>query len=166
MRLAIISDSHDNLENLSKFLNWAKEGKIQMIVHCGDVASSQTLKRILNNFEGKVFLVFGNADLEIEEMENLQDKHQNLKIFDDFGKIKIKKLKIAFTHFPETAKQLAKTKNYHFIFYGHTHKPWTEEIDGVYLANPGNLKGEPYQPIFCVLDLEKKKFELVLLNKI
>jgi len=149
MKLAIISDTHDNLENLKKFLKWVKENKPEIIIHCGDVTSLTTLKELLKIFKGKLYLVLGNAELDIK-----------------IGELTFNKLKIAFLHFPSIARKVAYTNKYHFIFYGHTHKPWAEKINETYLINPGNLKGEPYQPTFCVLDLEKKKFELVLLNRI
>jgi len=166
MKLAIISDTHDNLENLKKFLKWVKENKPEIIIHCGDVTSLTTLKELLKIFKGKLYLVLGNAELDIENLKNLQKKYPNLVIFEKIGELTFNKLKIAFLHFPSIARKVAYTNKYHFIFYGHTHKPWAEKINETYLINPGNLKGEPYQPTFCVLDLEKKKFELVLLNRI
>lgn len=166
MKLAIISDTHDNLENLKKFLKWAKENKPEIIIHCGDVASLITLKELLKNFKGRLYLVFGNAEIDTESFKNLQKEYSNFTVCEKIGELTFNKLKIAFTHFPSIARKTAYTNKYHFIFYGHTHKPWAEKINETYLANPGNLKGEPYQPTFCVLDLEKKKFELILLNQV
>jgi len=166
MKIAIISDTHDNLENLKKFLEWAKENEVKIIIHCGDVALPETLEVLLKNFKGKVYLVFGNAELNQDAFKNLQEEYSNLVIFEKVGELAFNKLKIAFSHFPSIARKVAYTNKYHFIFYGHTHKPWAEKINETYLINPGNLKGEPYQPTFCVLDLEKKKFELVLLNQV
>ena len=166
MKIAVISDTHDKQTNLDKFLNWCKENKPNIIIHCGDVASFSTLQYLTNNFQGPIYLSLGNADLDPEQMKALQNSVSTLKVTEDFGEIEIKNLRIAFTHFPWKAKELAKENNYHFIFYGHTHKPWAKKLNETYLINPGNLKGEPYQPTFCVLDLEKKKFELVLLNKL
>ena len=166
MKIAIISDTHDNLDNLKKFLKWVKELKPKIIIHCGDVTSSETLKELLKNFNERLYLVLGNAEIDIESFKNLQNEYPNLVIFEKIGELTLGKLKLAFLHFPSTARKTAYTNKYHFIFYGHTHKPWAEKINETYLINPGNLKGEPYQPTFCVLDLEKKKFELVLLNRV
>ncbi|MEK7653636.1 MAG: metallophosphoesterase family protein, partial [Patescibacteria group bacterium] len=62
MKIAIISDSHDNIPNIEKFLGWAKENKIEMIIHCGDIASGETVKYLSENFKGKIHLVYGNMD--------------------------------------------------------------------------------------------------------
>jgi hypothetical protein len=165
MKIAIISDTHDRLSNLSKFLKWAKENEPPIIIHCGDVATFKALENLVKNFSGKVYLSFGNADLDIDKMKNLQEIYSSLYIYEKIGEVEIGNLKIAFTHYPWTAKELAQKNSYHFIFYGHTHKPWAEKINKTYLINPGNLEGEPYQPTFCVLDLETKEFRLVLLNQ-
>ena len=166
MKIAVISDTHDHFENLNKFLDWIRQNPVQIILHCGDVVSSDFLQKILKSFKGKFFLALGNAELDIDSFENLTQKHKNFFLFENFGQMSFGKLKIAFTHFPKIAHKLALLGKYHFIFYGHTHKPWAEKINETYLINPGNLKGQPYQATFCSLDLAKKKFELILLNQI
>lgn len=166
MKIGIISDTHDRIVNVDKFINWCKKNSPEVIIHCGDVATSSTLQHLLNNVSSSLYLSLGNAEINPEEIKTLQNFIEKLFVFENFGELEVKNIKIAFVHYPWVAKKLAQKNTHHFIFYGHTHKPWTEKIDGVYLINPGNLKGEPYQPTFCVLDLEKKKFELVLVNQI
>jgi len=64
MKIAIISDTHDNLENLKKFLDFAKKEKIDVLIHCGDVTNGETLKEIEEKFEGRIYLALGNADIK------------------------------------------------------------------------------------------------------
>ncbi|OGF20453.1 hypothetical protein A2Y83_04865, partial [Candidatus Falkowbacteria bacterium RBG_13_39_14] len=84
------------------------------------------------------------------------------------GKPKKKKdkIKIAFTHFPWTAKELAETGKYKYVFYGHTHKPWEEHIGDCKLINPGTLAGMFYKASFAVWDVNTDNIELILLERI
>lgn len=162
MKIAIISDTHDNLPNLRVFFDFAKKENIEAIIHCGDTAHSETLENILENFSGKIFLSFGNMDFR-EEFEVFQN-NERLKIFEDFGKAEIGGIKIGFCHFPELAK--AKAEKYDFVFYGHTHKPWLEKIGNCFVANPGNLAGQYYAASFAILDSKTNHLSLVPFDKI
>jgi predicted phosphodiesterase len=79
---------------------------------------------------------------------------------------------MAFVHFPEYARKLAEEGRFDYVFYGHTHKPWTEKIQGerngnfkeCELLNPGNVANQYYSPTFAVLDTNDYKFKLVLVN--
>lgn len=71
MKIAIISDIHDNLANLKKAMDLIKKEKIKIIIHCGDIITLQTLKGTFQEFEGKIHIVFGNADKEHFDIENL-----------------------------------------------------------------------------------------------
>ena len=52
------------------------------------------------------------------------------------------------------------------IFYGHNHKPWEQTMGKTKLVNPGTLAGMFYKASFAVLDLEKSKLELIILERI
>ncbi|MDO8663613.1 MAG: metallophosphoesterase family protein, partial [Candidatus Wildermuthbacteria bacterium] len=103
-------------------------------------------------FKGEIYLVRGNLDQKIEAP--------------DFKILEIDKIKIAFTHFPAEARKLAETKKLDFVFYGHTHKPWLEQIGRCILANPGNLAGMIYKASFAILDTKAKYLSLKILDSL
>ena len=162
MKIAIVSDTHDNLHNLKVFFDFAKKENIEAIIHCGDAAHAETLEEMLKNFNGQIFLSFGNMDFrnEFEIFKN----NRRVKMFDDFGELEANGLKIGFCHFPELAKR--KAGKYNFIFYGHTHKPWLEKIGNCLIANPGNLAGLYYAASFAILNTETKNIALIPFSKI
>ena len=164
MTVAIISDSHDNIPNLKKALDFCQKNNINTIIHCGDLSRPSTLKQALSPKSClQIHFVFGNADqLEIFNKEQIPQ----LKIYNQIGDINLKNKKIAFTHYPGEAKMLAKTQKYDYVFYGHTHKPWEQTIEKTKLVNPGNLANMFYKPSFAILDLEKNKLELKILEMI
>lgn len=175
MKIAIISDSHDNVPNLETFLDWANKNGTELIIHCGDIAAPGTVKQILApKFSGPIHLVYGNvADREM--LPQVCDELPNVTLHGDVGELVIpllpltkgeagRELKIAFCHFPEQAKELASSGQYDFVFYGHTHKPWEETIDNCRLVNPGTLAGMFYKATFATYDTETNKLELKLLE--
>jgi len=91
---------------------------------------------------------------------------KNVKIYEEFGEIKIGVKKIAFCHFPEVAAELVKKQKYNFVFYGHNHKPWLEQVDKTKLVNPGNLAGIFYKATFAIYDTRTDKLELKILEKL
>ena len=171
MLIAIISDTHDNLSNLEKFLNWAKKNKIEMIIHCGDIASSETIRYLAQNFNGPLHLVYGNMDEpRRDEIYEAIDGLKNVTLHGDIGEIVVEthnyaSLRIAFCHFPEKAKALAESGKYNLVFYGHTHKPWMETRENnCQLINPGTLAGLFSKATFAVYDTKSGKLELKVLE--
>jgi len=167
MKIAIISDTHDNLVNLKKVASFINKNKIKILIHCGDIFKPETIKEGLKEYDGQIYLIFSRADASFSNIP--EDAFKNLprvKADEYFGEIKKDKRKIAFCHFPEIAKELAKSQKYDLVFYGHTHKPWEEKIGKTKLVNPGNLAGIFYMPTFAIYDTKADKLELKILTKL
>jgi len=204
MKIAIISDSHDNVPNLEKALDWINSQGISLIIHCGDLSAPSMLAKVLApNFKGKIHLVHGNVG-DPELLEEVAKKFENVHLHGKIGELVLPSelgtvpirgqspgekegVKIAFTHFPAKAKELAKTGKYDLVFYGHTHKPWEEKLKLqisncklqnrksktrgkklkiVQLVNPGTLAGMFYKATFATYDTENDELELKILEKI
>jgi len=165
MKIAIISDTHDNWANLKKAIDWIKKEKIQVILHCGDISSQKTIDDAKKLFGGEIRFVRGNADYDLSYLPEKQE-------------IEVGGKNIAFAHFPDAAKKMAQTGNFDLVFYGHTHRPWDEKIlpkvssnknsgkKECHMINPGELAGHFYKPTFAVYDTETEKLELKILEKI
>jgi hypothetical protein len=173
MLVAIISDAHNNEVNLEKVLQYCAEKKIEKMICCGDLASNATLDLICNNFSGEIFYTFGNMedghfDLSVITSANniLEEpiRYKNSFVYKNFGETEIDHKTVAFVHYPNQAKVLAETGKYDFVFYGHTHKPWTEVIVKCTLLNPGNVTGDFYPPTFAVWNTANDKFELIRIH--
>ena len=164
MKIAVFSDSHDNLENLKKAIDWIKKEKFEILIHCGDVASFETLEFILGNFPGKIFLSLGNMDKDYS-LENFP-QNSKIKIEKEFGEIEVNNKKIAFCHFPSLARKLAKEQKYDIIFFGHTHKAWGKKIEKTRLVNPGELAGVFYKPTFAIFDSDTGELKLKILENL
>lgn len=168
MKVAIISDTHDHLPNFKKALDWIKNQKIKLVLHCGDVCAPAVLKEAAKGFLGKIHLVFGNVDGDrfLMAKQVYEKEIGNVVLYGEWAELKADNKKIAFTHRPEFAKGLAATQKYDLVFYGHTHKPWEEKIGKCRLVNPGTLGGLFYKPTFAIYDTKTDKLELKILEKL
>lgn len=160
MKIAIVSDTHNNWTNFKKAIDWIKKEKIQLILHCGDINSREIINDAQKLFNGEIKYVKGNADYGLE----IPDKME----------IELENKKIAFAHFPSEAKKMAQSQNpstgsgqrYDVVFYGHTHRPWEEKIGDCRFINPGELAGQFYKPSFAVYDTSTDTLELKILEKL
>lgn len=167
MKIAIVSDSHDNLANFKTVISFIKKEKIKLLIHCGDVCAPATLKEVLEDFAGEFHLVFGNVNGDHFRMTKMAlEELPQLKIWGELGELEVDGKKLAFTHFPKFAQGLAASQKYDLVFYGHSHKPWEEKIGKTRLVNPGNLAGLFYQATFALYDTQTDKLELKILTEL
>lgn len=162
MKIGIVSDTHDNIPNIEKAINWLNKEKIKTLLHCGDISTYETMEFISRKFSGKIVAVFGNMDFGKTDSWDFS----NVKVFPEIAKVEFDKIKIAFCHMPKKAKELAENREFNFVFYGHTHKPWEEKVGDCRLVNPGNMAGIFYSPTFAVYDTKSDKLELKILENI
>ncbi|NTU98987.1 YfcE family phosphodiesterase [Candidatus Falkowbacteria bacterium] len=163
MKIAIISDIHDNVVNLEKCLKWCQSEGISTIVCCGDVTNAETVDFMASNFKGMIHLIMGNADNYDDAILN---RYSNIKNYDrKGGKLFFGDTKVGFCHEPYHIKHLFHQAKFDIVFYGHTHKPWESDENGVRLINPGTLGGVFYKASFAVWDTETSELTLKILEE-
>ncbi len=162
MKLAIISDIHDNLANLNIFFEMISQENIEKIICCGDLSNNETLKVLSKKFHKEIFLVYGNAEIYTEEEVN---NYSNITYLGKLGIISVDNINIGVCHEPMFIKKLLqKQDNLQYIFYGHTHKPWTSVRQSAKLINPGTLGGVFQKASFAILNTEDLKIKLKLIH--
>jgi putative phosphoesterase len=159
VKVAIISDTHDHLENLEKALAGIHALGVASLFHCGDLVSPFVIDR-LAKFAGTVNVVFGNNEGDRLTISSVASrKFPNIKLHGEVGFVGTEKGEIAFTHRPEFAHALACTRKYAAVFYGHTHRMKIERIDATPLINPGDLMGLIEPPGWIIFDLATGRAE-------
>ena len=153
MKFAIVSDTHDNIKNFNKVINWLNKENINLILHCGDICNQDTVQESENNFKGEIKFVRGNGDFELDDIpEKMEIELDGKNIF--------------FNHYPDIAKKSAESGKYDLVFYGHTHRPWEEKVGNCRLVNPGEVAGQRFKPTFAIYDTKIDKLELKIIEKI
>ena len=161
MKVLVISDSHDNIENLRKVIKLANKNKIKVIFHCGDLNSPFMMKEF-SKFKGKVYFVFGNNDGEKYGLIN--SKPKNVKVFNVYGEIRIGNKRIAIVHYDFFGVALAMLNKFDFVFCGHSHKQETKNFGKTILVNPGELAGVINKPSYSIVDLKNNEVKNFLLE--
>ena len=163
MKVAIISDIHDNIPNLKKCLAYCAENNIEKIFCCGDVTNSETLKFLADNFQKEIYLVRGNMEI-FKEAES--EKYKNIIYFGRVARFELKGKKIGLCHEPFLSDYVLKKGECDMVFYGHTHKPWIEKKNNYLFVNPGTLGAVFQKATFAVWNLEEDEPELKILEEI
>ena len=158
MRIAVISDTHDHLENLDKAIGRINGSKVDALLHCGDLCSPFVIEH-LAVFDGPVHIVFGNVDGDRYTIELVSEEFPNIEIHGEVGFVETEEGSIAFTHRPEFAKGLASTGSHVAVFYGHMHRRRSEKVGGTALINPGELMGLKEEPGWIIFDTATGKEE-------
>ncbi len=162
MKLALISDTHDNWTLISKALEIIQKEDCKLLIHCGDISAPITLEFIADNFKGPFHFCFGNVDGDkLLSYQKIQDKKNVICHGSVLGELEVENKKIAFQHYPQIAENLALTQKYDYVFYGHTHKFDSREIGKTKIINPGNLCNIKHPPSFVILDLKSGKLQKI-----
>lgn len=132
MRILVMSDGHGNVREFEKILD--KHTDIKHIFYLGD--GVEAIAETMEFYKDRIFhLVSGNCDFGSR--------------FPDFGEAVIEGVRIFYTHghkhlvkySTENLKMVADCIGAKLVLYGHTHIAHEEYRDGVYIVNPGALKG-------------------------
>ena len=164
---AILSDTHNNIQNTKLVLEFCRKKPIDTIIHCGDFTSPGSV----DLFEGfQIIHTIGNGDLEIQKIHTTLS-NLNTKIFSGFSFVgTINEIPFAATHGHITGKldQLIYTTRAQYIFYGHTHRKKEAIINRKHIINPGSLGGTNRGDTrsFCVFNLQDLKLGFIELDKI
>ncbi len=163
MKIAIMSDTHDNIWNLDDALDIIRDEKAEIIIHCGDFVAPFMLKAldkagipvygVLGNNDGSQYLLTKTA-LTITE---------HFTLFDLIGHVDADGYKICFTHQEEVAEGLAATGKYDLVCFGHSHQYKLETIGKTLFLNPGEVMGKNGEPGFCIVDTKSRKVTRQLL---
>lgn len=163
MKIAIISDIHDNLVNLGKCLSWCGKNQVEAVVCPGDVTNLETLEFLDKNSPGPIYLVRGNMEIfEDEDLKNFSQINYGGRV----AVWEIDGLTIGACHEPFLIAKVLEKGNCDLVFYGHTHKPWEEERQGARVVNPGTLGGVFSKASFALFNTANNDLELKLVDNL
>ena len=139
----LISDTHDNLDALGKFIKCLKhEHNVEGVIHLGDITSPFTLKAIKDHIN-IIVVVLGNNDADKLLLSSI---HRN--IYDHPIEYTLDGLKLLLMHgfgskdfTLKFVRALARGSDYDIIAYGHTHEHLIEKLGKTLILNPGALSG-------------------------
>ncbi len=155
MRIAIMSDSHDNIWKLEKALPHLLGAEV--VLHCGDLIAPFMLIRLIKGSGGKpVHVVWGNNDGDKVLLGEVAASAENIHLHGEFAELEIDGLKIAMNHYPKIARSLAYSGRYDLVCYGHDHTAHEEMVGHTLLLNPGELMGMKGRSTLAILETDTR----------
>ena len=166
MKIAIISDSHDNVTNLEKLIEWLNKNKISILIHAGDLCAPGVLvKTLAPEFKGQIHMISGKVH-DDATLEKVASQFSNVKYYGEKGEIEIENKKIALVHFKEEAEKLVAENKYDLVVFGHTHQSEIQKINQTQLVNPGTVGGLYNKATFVIYDTDTEKLEIKELDNL
>ncbi len=161
MKIAILSDTHDNIWKLTEILRIAQERGAQALICCGDLCSPFTLRQIGEEFAGPVHVVLGNNDGDPLTLSQVATASGHITLHGLFGYIELGGRKIAINHYPPIALDQAYSGRYDLVCYGHDHKAHIGSVGHTLLVNPGEAMGKSSPGTLALYDTETAQAELI-----
>jgi putative phosphoesterase len=146
--VGIISDTHDDMAQIKKMVDFLNSRGVSHVIHAGDLVSPFTFE-VLGALKCPFTGIFGNNDgdkvlLKEKSKDTLNNQPHILTI---------ESKKIAVVHEPTSVEALAASGHFDVVIYGHTHTPDVRKSGDTLVINPGK-----------VATLHKGKSTLVLLD--
>jgi len=161
MKIGIISDSHDHIENIKKGVQIFKDREVDFIIHLGDYVNPASVKA----FKGaKLIGIFGNNDGDKFRLINaFQDINGEIK--GDFCELEVDSLKIACYHGtePQLKDALIECGSYDVIAYGHTHECENKMVGNTLILNPGTAHGFWDKATILIFDTLTREADFIVL---
>lgn len=141
MRIAILSDIHDNLWNLAAALDAIKDA--DALICCGDLCSPFVIDE-LTRFERDIHIVFGNNDADLYRITAKAVKRPNCHVHGELFQATFDGRRFAVNHFDYLARPMAKSGDYDVVCFGHNHEFEISQERSCLLINPGPIMGAKF----------------------
>ena len=149
MKILIVSDTHAKHGNLDYVLEQA--GSIDLFIHLGDVEGDEEYLDAV--IECEKHIVRGNNDffsrLPREEEFDIGKYH----VFITHGHYYYVSMDV------DTIIEEARSRNADIVMFGHTHKPYFSQKDGLTVLNPGSLsypRQDGRKPSYMVMEIDEE----------
>jgi len=152
VKIAILSDAHDNIWKLAQVLDAARSEGVEGLVFCGDLCAPFTLQQIGEAISGPVHVVLGNNDGDVLLLSRIANGLSNVTLHGTFACLELDGRRVAVNHYPPIARDQALSGQYDLVCYGHDHVANVERVGETLLVNPGEVMGRFGDSSYAVYD--------------
>jgi putative phosphoesterase len=154
VKLAVLSDTHDNMRNFRQVMPHLREA--DAVLHCGDLVTPAFVQRLAESVAVPVHIVWGNCDREKVNIQQVVEGLEHIKLHGITARLELEGIVVAATHDPRLARDLAFSGGYDLVCYGHTHVPHEEWVGDCLLLNPGEVQGRLGRSTMAMVTLPQR----------
>lgn len=165
MKICVVSDSHDRAPMLTRAVTAARAAGAQLVLHCGDLIGTMTLRPMLA-LGLPVHLVHGNNLGDMRSLWQLCQESRGLLTYHGAdASLTLDGLRVFATHYPHYARGIACTGDFDLVCCGHEHIASVKQQTNVkgsmtWLINPGTVAGLGAPATWILADLQAGHFEI------
>lgn len=142
MRIAILSDIHDNLWKLDVAL--ASLDACDEMICCGDLCSPFVIDELAAGFRRPIHIVFGNNDADLFRITSKLQKYANVRLYGELCEAAFDGKRFAVNHFDYIARPIAQSGRYDVVCFGHNHEFEITRYGATLALNPGSILGAKF----------------------
>jgi putative phosphoesterase len=139
MRVAIISDIHDDVANLRAALK--KLSNVDEIICLGDLCSPFIVKELGVGFSNSIHIVFGNNDGDRYRIAEVARHFPHVRIHGEYAELDLGGKTFSVNHFDDIGRAIAAAGGHDVVCYGHSHHFRAEKVGRTMVVNPGEIFG-------------------------
>lgn len=138
MRIGVVSDTHNNVRNVTRIVELFNEANLDHVVHTGDITKGSTLE-LFGGLKVPLYGVFGNNDVEREGLAAAISKHE-FTFAEPPLKLQWSDRELLVVHDPATLDD-GELAGVELVLHGHTHLHREERTAERLIFNPGECAG-------------------------
>ena len=140
MKIGVVSDTHNNLNNIEIIINLFNDINVPIVIHTGDISNANTLEKF-SKLNSELIGVYGNNDRNESGLEEVAQKN-NFQFQEPPRRLSLLDREIVIFHEPDNIdKFLLENQLINVVLYGHTHRYENNTKNGVLYFNPGESAG-------------------------
>jgi uncharacterized protein len=168
VKLCIVSDSHDRADPLAQAVSRAKALGAELVVHCGDVIGTQTLRAALAVGLPMHVIHGNNLGDPVSLSRWARDSAGQLAYHGPDARLDLAGKRVFVVHYPEYGYAMACTGEWDLVCCGHSHEAGVQRVANVkrgstWLVNPGTIAGLAAPATWMLADLATMRFDMQFL---
>jgi len=165
MKICIVSDSHDRADPLARAVHDGAAEGATVVVHCGDIIGTQTLRAALAVGLPMHVIHGNNLGDPVSLSRWSRERPQQLQYHGPDARLELGGRRVFVVHYPEYGYAMACTGEWDLVCCGHSHEADIRQVANVknertWLVNPGTVAGLAAPATWILGDLDAMRFEL------
>ena len=162
MKIAIMSDVHDQRDNLTRCLDSIKKNGCDQIIHLGDYWAPWLCVKPLVECWIPVFGIWWNNDWEKRRITQFFEWSKWCEIaWTVYAEREFDWKKFFMVHYHDIYETIARSWDFDVVFYGHNHLKNELMIWDTLVINPWALAGNKEAPSYAIYDTTTHTVEFI-----